>query len=147
MFSTRHYIIIMTPSKHHHDIIKTSPLRLRRISDIRLLHAEGSPTIADSQNTSLTVADIEQINFRIIPYASPNIQQNIEYSSNARQYIACVLSRWTTRSISAPIATRTSIFHCQYIAKYFGSRGTIASLSCHISGLIINNKRCNVPNF
>ena len=42
------------------------------------------------------------------------------------QYIGCVFSRGTTRSTSAPIATRTRLFHRQYIARYFGPRGTLA---------------------
>ena len=55
MLSTRHYTIIMTSSRHHHDIVKTSPLRPRYIDDICLSHAKGSPTITDSKSTSLTV--------------------------------------------------------------------------------------------
>ena len=56
MLSTRHYTIAMTSSRHHHGIVKTSPLRPRRIADICLSHAEGSPTIADSKSTSLSVS-------------------------------------------------------------------------------------------
>ena len=41
----------LTLSRHHHDIIKTSPVRPRRIPDIRLSHADESPTIADSKHT------------------------------------------------------------------------------------------------
>ena len=52
--STRHYTIAMTSSRHHHDIVNTSPLLPRRITNIRLSHAEGSPIIATFQNTSLT---------------------------------------------------------------------------------------------
>ena len=63
-----YYAIAMTSSRHHHDIAKTSSLRPRRISDISLSHAEGSPTIADSQNTSLTVTNQIKTNFIAILY-------------------------------------------------------------------------------
>ena len=46
----------MASSRHHHDIVKTSPLRPRCIPNIRRSHAEGSPTIAISKSTSLTVS-------------------------------------------------------------------------------------------
>ena len=66
------YDIAMTASRHHNDIVNRSSLRLRGIPDIRLSHDERSlTTIADSQNTSLTVT---QIIPRIFPYASLNIR-------------------------------------------------------------------------
>ena len=49
-----------------------------------------------------------------------------EGSPKVRQDIACELSRGTTRSTSAPIATRTRNFHRQCIARNFGPRGTVA---------------------
>ena len=54
---------------HHHDIVKTSTLRPRRIPDICLLHAEGSPTIADSNSTSSTVSRCSAE--LVIPESSP----------------------------------------------------------------------------
>ena len=39
-------------------------------------------------------------------------------------------SRGTTRSTSAPIATRTRNFHRQCIARHFGPRGTVALADC-----------------
>ena len=60
------------------------------------------------------------------PDASPNIRRGIsDASPKVRQYIACEFSRGTTRSIPALIATRTRFFYRQYIARYFGPRGTV----------------------
>ena len=56
MLSTRHYAIIITSSVNHHDIVNTSPLRLRRIAGICLSHTKESPNIADSKSTSLTAS-------------------------------------------------------------------------------------------
>ena len=48
---------------HRHDVVKTSPPHRQdititplRIADICLSHAEGSPTVADSKSTSVTVS-------------------------------------------------------------------------------------------
>ena len=89
LLTTRHYTnVIISPP--------TSPLRPRRIPDIRLLHAEGSPTMADSQSTSL--ANVAQ---SLIPESSP---MNHRIFSE----ISEIHPRLFTRSISAPIATKTS---------------------------------------
>ena len=60
---------VSTSSRHRQDITITPPTH----PDISLLHGGGSPTIADSQNTSLTVVHVAQIIPRIFPCPSPNI--------------------------------------------------------------------------
>ena len=124
---------------HHHDFVKTSlrhcqdtSIIPRRMPDICLSHIEGSRAIIDSQNTSLTVSRCSahySLNrpLCIIEYSAKLWRYFPEYSSKVRRYIACLFSRGTTRSMSAPIAARTRIFHRQYIARHVGSRGTIAS--------------------
>ena len=103
---------------HRHDVVKTSPRHRQEITIIPRRVAEGSPTVADSKSTSLTVS-------RCSADQSPNIPRRCigDASPKVRQYIACEFSRGTTRSTSAPIATRTRLFHRQYIARHFGLGG------------------------
>ena len=73
MLSTRHYTIAMTSSVHHHDIVRTSPLRPRHIPILVCCTAEGHRPSPILKNTSLTVVHVAQIIPQIFPCPSPNI--------------------------------------------------------------------------
>ena len=108
------------------------------------LYDAGPSTIADSQNTSLTVSQCSADYSPNLPYASPNIRRNFGDTSPyiPRRFVntSRVFSRRTvtTRSISAPKASRTLSFHIAGDFGHFGFRGTINSIASSIKCLCFN---------